>query len=126
MVQAFTEQMLDDLVAEAERLVAQKAELGSRPSAELEFRSVPEDEERWDLVTPDWLAPDGAEVPFGFRSFEAGSGESWPANDLLDAHGRVILVPVGDEVTAFGIPAPEGWGEEDEEGGGLPVHSSDQ
>ena len=84
--------------------------------------SVPEDEERWDLVAPDWLAPDGAEVPFGFRSFAADSGESWPGNDLLDAHGRVILVPAGDEIVAFGIPAPEGWGEEEGEGEGLPVH----
>jgi hypothetical protein len=126
MVQAFTEQMLDDLVAEAESLVAQKTELGSRPSAELEFRSVPEDEERWDLVAPDWLAPDGAEVPFGFRSFEGESGESWPGNDVLDAHGRVILVPAGGEIVAFGIPAPEGWGEEDDEGEGLPVHPSDE
>ena len=121
MVQAFTEQMLEDLVAEAEDLVAQRMELASRPSAELVFQSVPEDEERWDLVVPDWLAPDGAEVPFGFRSFDAHSGEGWPENEVLDAHGRVVLVPAGDEILVFGIPAPEGWGEE-EEGEGLPVH----
>jgi len=126
MVQAFTEQMLEDLVAEAEELVAQRQELGSRPSAELVFQSVPEDQERWDLVAPDWLAPDGAEVPFGFRSFDAKSGEVWPANDVLDAHGRVVLVPSGDEILVFGIPAPEGWGEEEEdEGGGLPVQPDD-
>lgn len=119
MVQSFTEQMLDDLVAEAETLVAQRTELGSRPGAELVFSSVPEEEERWDLVVPDWLAPDGAEVPFGFRPFEAEGGASWPGNDVLDAHGRVILVPAGDEIVAFAIPAPEGWGEEEE---GLPVH----
>jgi len=125
MVQAFTEQMLEDLVSEAEELVAQRQELGSRSSAELVFQSVPEDQERWDLVAPDWLAPDGAEVPFGFRSFDANSGEEWPGNDVLDAHGRVVLVPEGDEILVFGIPAPEGWGEEEgegEEGEGLPVH----
>jgi hypothetical protein len=115
LVQAFTEQMLEDLVAEAEDLVAQRQELGSRSSAELVFRGVPEDEERWDLVAPDWLAPDGAEVPFGFRSFDAGSGEVWPSNEVLDAHGRVVLVPAGDEILVFGIPAPEGWGEEEED-----------
>ena len=128
MVQAFTEQMLEDLVAEAEELVAQRQELGSRSSAELVFQSVPEDQERWDLVAPDWLAPDGAEVPFGFRSFDPKSGEAWPANEVLDAHGRVVLVPVGDEILVFGIPAPEGWGEEEEEGEGegeLPVHSGE-
>jgi hypothetical protein len=122
MVQAFTEQMLEDLVAEAEELVAQRRELGSRSSAELVFRSVPEDEERWDLVAPDWLAPDGAEVPFGFRSFDADSGELWPSNEALDAHGRVVLVPVGDEILAFGIPAPAGWDNEEEEGEGMPTH----
>ena len=121
MVQAFTEQMLEDLVAEAEDLVAQRQELGSRSSAELVYRSVPEDEERWDLVAPDWLAPDGAEVPFGFRSFDAENGEPWPSNEILDAHGRVVMVPSGDEILIFGIPAPAGWGEE-EEGEGLPVH----
>jgi hypothetical protein len=125
IVQAFTEEMLEDLVAEAEKLVAQRQQLGSRSSAELVFQTVPEDEERWDLVAPDWLAPDGAEVPFGFRSFDAESGEAWPANGVLDAHGRVVLVPVGDEILAFGIPAPEGWGDDEEEeeaAEGLPVH----
>lgn len=121
IVQAFAEQMLEDLVAEAENLIGQRQELVSRPSAELVFQSVPEDEERWDLVVPDWLAPDGAEVPFGFRSFDAQSGEGWPANEVLDAHGRVVLVPVGHEIQAFGIPAPADWSEEEEEGG-LPIH----
>ena len=121
MVQAFTEQMLEDLVAEAEDLVSKRQELGSRPSEALVFRRVAEDEERWDLVAPDWLAPDGAEVPFGFRSFETASGEAWPSNEDLDAHGRVVLVPAGDRILAFGIPAPTGWGEEEEERA-LPVH----
>ena len=123
MVQAFTEQMLEDLVSEAEDLIAQRQELGSRRQAELVFRSVPEDEERWDLVAPDWLAPDGAEVPFGFRPFDAASGEMWPSNEVLDGHGRVVLVPVGDEILAFGIPAPAGWDDEDDEDDeeGLPA-----
>ena len=119
LVQAFTEQMLEDLVAEAEELVAQREDLGSRPVGEVVFETVPEDEERWDLVIPDWLAPDHAEVPFGFRSFEAAGGEPWPGDGALDVHGRVIFVPFGDGVHLFGIPAPEGWGEEEE---GLPVH----
>jgi hypothetical protein len=119
LVQAFTEQMLEDLVAEAEELVAQRENLGSRPAGEMVFETVPEDEERWDLVIPDWFAPDGAEVPFGFRSFEAAGGEPWPGDGAFDAHGRVIFVPFGGSVHLFGIPAPEGWGEEEE---GLPVH----
>ena len=122
LVQAFTEQMLEDLVGEAEELVAQRQELSSRPADEVVFRAVPEDEERWDLVVPDWLAPDGAEVPFGYRSFVAESGTCWPSDDDLDAHGRVILVPAGKTIALFGIPAPAGWGEEgDGDEGGLPV-----
>lgn len=127
MVQAFTEQMLDDLVAEGEELVAQKQELGSRPLAELVFDSVPEDEERWDLVIPDWLAPDGAEVPFGFRSFDGTTKAAWPDNEALDGHGRIVLVPFDGNVHLVGIPAPADWGEDeehedDEAGDGLPIH----
>ena len=124
-VQAFTEQMLEDLLGEAEELVGQKQDLGSKPGGEIEFRAVSEDEERWDLVVPDWLAPDGAEVPFGFRAFESSGGGVWPANDVLDAHGRVVLVPDADGFRLFGIPAPTGWGEHGEEEAeeeGLPVH----
>ena len=120
LVQAFTEQMLEDLVGEAEELVAQRQELTSRPADEVTFRAVPEDEERWDLVVPDWLAPDGAEVPFGYRSFDSDSGECWPSDDDLDSHGRIILVPAGQSIVLFGIPAPAGWGEEED--AGLPVH----
>ena len=123
MVQAFTEQMLDDLVAEGEELVAQKQELGSRPLAELVFNSVPEDEERWDLVVPDWLAPDGAEVPFGFRPFDAITKGAWPDNEALDGHGRIVLVPFDGQAHLLGIPAPESWEEEHEQDeGGLPIH----
>jgi len=123
LVQAFTEQMLDDLVGEAEDLVAQRQEVFSRPADQVTFRVVPEDEERWDLVVPDWFAPDGAEVPFGYRPFVADSGECWPSDEDLDKHGRIILVPAGDSIVLFGIPAPARWGEEDDpDEGGLPVH----
>ncbi len=120
MVQAFTEQMLEDLVGEAEELVAQRQQLSSRPADEVTFRAVPEDAERWDLVIPDWFAPDGVEVPFGYRPFVADSGESWPSDEDLDAHGRIILVPDGDSIVLFGVPAPGGWGDEGD--AVLPVH----
>jgi hypothetical protein len=123
MIQAFTEEMLEGLVDEAQELLAHQTELGSREIDALEFRAVPEDEERWDLVAPDWLAPDGSEVPFGFRPFEKKSGDPWPGNPLLDRHGRVVLIPFEGLVHAVGIPAPTGWGEE--EHGQLPVHPTD-
>lgn len=101
-----TEQIVDDLIGEAEALVAERVELGRVPLDELEFRPVAEDDERWDLIVPDWLAPDGAEVPFGFRAFRAGGG-AWPDDDVLDAHGRVVLLSYQGEAYAYGIPAPE-------------------
>lgn len=124
MIQAFAEEMLEGLVDEAQQAVGQRQEIGSKTVGDLEFRPVPEDEERWDLVIPDWLAPDGAEVPFGFRSFDAASGEAWPDNPTLDLHGRVVVVPFEGRVHAIGIPAPVGWNEDHEKGdpNGLPIH----
>jgi hypothetical protein len=112
--------MLEEMVGEAETLIAERDEVGVLPAAEVIFRAVPEDEERWDLVIPDWLAPDGAEVPFGFRPFAGSEDEPWPSNEQIDAHGRVMLIPDGDSIRLVGIPAPTEWG--DDEDGGLPVH----
>jgi len=112
LLQAFTEQALEELIEEAEALVAERTALQELPLAQVLFAVVPEDEERWDLVIPDWLAPDGAEVPFGFRCFDAVSNEPVPDNVTLDAHGRVIAFPFEDQVFFVGIPAPE---EQDDE-----------
>lgn len=124
LIQAFAEEMLEGLVDEAQEAVDQHEKTGSQPIDGLVFRAVPEDEERWDLVIPDWLAPDGSEVPFGFRSFDSSTGEAWPDNATLDLHGRVVLVPFDGRVHAFGIPAPTGWNEESDEEAerGLPLH----
>jgi hypothetical protein len=121
MVREFTEQMLEQMIDESEELVERKTELGSRSLDELVFRAVPEDEERWDLVIPDWLAPDGAEVPFGFRSYVVDGDEAWPSDGALDEYGRVILVPFAGTAHLFGIPAPA-EPEDEEDPNVLPVH----
>jgi len=113
LLQAFTEQALDELIGEAEAAIAERSEVLDLPLKQLKFAVVPEDEERWDLVIPDWFAPDGAEVPFGFRSFDNTSGKPAPDNAALDAKGRVVAVPFDDKVYFVGIPAPE---EHDHEG----------
>jgi hypothetical protein len=118
-IHRLTQQMLDDTVDEAERLAAARTELGERGVDELEFRRVAEDGERWDLVVPDWFAPDGAEVPFGFRVFDARTGDLWPTDELLRAHGRIVAVPFTDRLHLFGIPAPEGA---DPAADSLPIH----
>lgn len=107
LLHAFTEQALEELIEEAEALVAQKTAIQDTALSELTFKIVPEDEERWDLVVPDWLAPDGAEVPFGFRIFDGAGKTPVPDNATLDAHGRVIGAPFGDQLFFVGIPAPE-------------------
>jgi hypothetical protein len=106
MVGELTEQIVDELIAEAEALVADRSEVAVLPLEELDFLPVPEEAERWDLVVPDWLAPDGAEVPFGFRPFRAEDGAPWPDDTVLDAHGRVVLVERDGTVRLFAVAAP--------------------
>ena len=105
-VQEITEQLLEQLVDEAEALVEERQHLATQPADGLRFDAVAEEEERWDLVVPDWLAPDGAEVPYGFRPFLRDGGTAWPTDADLDRHGRIVVVPFGDELHVFAIPAP--------------------
>jgi hypothetical protein len=106
LVQAFTEQALEEILGEAEELLSQKVAIAEVPLSNVRFEAVPEDEERWDLIAPDWLAPDGAEVPFGYRGFDSKSGSFFPDNATLDAHGRVIAFDFDDKLVLMGIPAP--------------------
>ena len=106
LVRDITERLLDQLVDEAESLVEQRSPLGVETVDVVGFAAVAEDDERWDLVVPDWLAPDGAEVPFGFRPVRLASGEPWPTDEQLDGYGRIIVVPFAGELHLLGIPAP--------------------
>lgn len=120
-VQEVTEQLLEQLVDEAEELVGERKLLAGAPLDDVVFKPVPEDEERWDLVVADWLAPDGAVVPYGFRPYEGGDGEAWPSNRDLDAHGRIVAVPFDGQLHLFAIPAPAGDTEDDLAPGDLPI-----
>jgi hypothetical protein len=106
LVQAFTEQALEEAIEEAEGLLDQAKRVAELPLDQVRFDAVSEDAERWDLVIPDWLAPDGAEVPFGFRPFDSGSGAPVPDDATLDAHGRILAVPFDGRLLLVGIPAP--------------------
>lgn len=99
-------EVLEEAVEEARDLIARGQGLGDRAAAEIEMRCVSEDDERWDLVVPDWFAPDGAEVPFGFRPFEIAAGAMWPDDEALDAHGRIVVVPDGDRLRLYAVPPP--------------------
>jgi len=120
-VQDITKQLLEQLVDEAEALVAGRQHLASEALANLRFDPVPEDEERWDLVTPDWLAPDGAVVPYGFRPSLREGPKPWPTDSELDRHGRIVAVPFDSELHLYAIPAPVSEDDESSAGNGLPV-----
>jgi len=109
---AFLTQLIDETVVEAEKTVEGKREIAIHDRKDIVFRAVEEDDERWDLVVPDWLAPEDVVVPFGFRSYHAASGEEIPSNPQLDAAGRIVVVPMGDKLHFFAIPAPN---EEDDQ-----------
>ncbi len=102
---AFLQQILEEAVDDAERVVEQRGDLGTFGSDEIEMRTVPEDDERWDLVIPDWLAPEGAEVPFGFRAYRKGVDTAFPSNADLDGAGRIVMVPFGGRFSVFGVPS---------------------
>ena len=69
---------------------------------------------------PDWFAPDGAIVPFGFRPRLKAESRAWPDNEALDLAGRIVLVPVASELLLLSIPNPGLEGIEDG-GKELPV-----
>lgn len=121
LVRDVTERLLDQLVDEAESLIEQRTVVAAEKADALGYRAVPEDQERWDLVVPDWLAPDGAEVPFGFRPVLLSSGQPWPTDSQLDGHGRIVVVPFAGQVQLLGIPAPVDDAEGEPEAGSLPV-----
>jgi len=105
-IQDLTENVLEQGVDEAQGLVSRCELVATVGLSCLLFERVHETDERWDLVIPDWLAPDGAEVPFGFRPLIAASRELWPTDKQLDAHGRLVLVPFKGEAHLFALPAP--------------------
>jgi len=103
----FTEDVLEEAIEEATGLIEQRQELGAIGLDQLTFKVVAEETERWDLVIPDWLAPDDADVPFGFLPFLNSTGKTWPDDSLLNAHGRIVVVPWGKELVLYGLPATE-------------------
>jgi hypothetical protein len=105
---------LEDIVSEqVEAAAAEAGEatlLERRPAAGIEFRKVSEDDEKPQLVIPEWLAPGEVDVPWGFRGYDA-KGKPWPDDKLVLAHDRLVLIPFGGELLLYALPPLE----EDEE-----------
>ena len=101
---------VEDIVSEqVESAAAEAGEatlLEKRPAAEIQFRKVPEDDEKPQLVIPEWLAPGEVDVPWGFRSYDA-KGKPWPGDELVKAHDRLVLIPFGGELLLYALPPLE-------------------
>jgi len=107
LIRSFTEEFLSELLEEAAETVDASQWITGLAEGDVECRIVPEEEERWDLVVPDWLAPDEAEVPFGFKPFRKDGGAPWPENADLERFGRVVVVPWKGRLHLAGTPIPE-------------------
>jgi hypothetical protein len=112
-------ELLEELVSEqVEEAAAEAAEakvVARKAAKGIEFRKVSEDDEWPQLIIPEWLAPEEElELPWSFRSFDS-KGKPWPDKKTLDAHDRLALVPFGDELLLYALPALEDEGEDEEE-----------
>jgi hypothetical protein len=92
---------VQDIVSE--QVEAAAAEAGeatlieSKPASEVERPS---------LVIPEWLAPGEVDTPWEFRSYDA-KGESWPAEDVIQAHDRLVIVPFKSRLLLYALPPIE-------------------
>jgi hypothetical protein len=83
----------------------------SKKRTDVEFRNVDENDERPSLVIPEWLAPGEVDTPWEFRSYGA-DGKPWPAEDVIQAHDRLVVVPFQDRLLLYALPPIE---DDDEE-----------
>ena len=102
------EDTLSEIVSEGERDAAEATLIGRRRAAEVRIvRVTNEDDERPELIVPSWLAPNiETDVPWQLQPVDR-SGARWPGDGVLGEHGRVFVVPSGDELLLYGLPALE-------------------
>ena len=46
------------------------------------------------------------DTPWEFRSYDA-KGESWPAEDVIQAHDRLVIVPFKSRLLLYALPPIE-------------------
>ncbi|MFZ5804436.1 MAG: hypothetical protein ACOY7U_06250 [Acidobacteriota bacterium] len=99
--------LVDEQVAEAQKDAAGAKVLDRKPSSEVSFELISEEEETPQLILPEWLAPEEADLPWGFRPVTK-DGKPWPDPEVLKAHERVVLVPFKGEYILYSLPPLEG------------------
>lgn len=77
--------------------------LERRAASAIVFTAVPEEQERPQVVLPEWLAPEGAELPWGFQAVD-DAGAVWPTPELVERHGRLVVVPFAGEYLLYALP----------------------
>ncbi len=99
------EEVVHELVEAATQDVAGALLLARRPADEIEFRAVEEADERPQIIIPEWLAPvEELDLPWSFRTYTK-NGDAWPDDAVLAEHARVAIVPLGDELLLYSLPA---------------------
>ena len=102
------EDIVGEQIEEGATEVGEATVLARRPASEVTFRKVAEAEDAPQLVIPEWLLPqeDESELPIGFRPFDA-KGKAWPDDKTMAKHERIVVLPVGDELVLYALPAIE-------------------
>lgn len=109
------EDVVHELIEAATEDVAGALLLARRPAEEIEFRAVGVEDERPQIIIPEWLSPvEELDLPWSFRSFTK-AGEAWPDDAVLAEHARVAVVPFGDELLLYALPAVPDEGEDEHE-----------
>ncbi|MCS7183494.1 MAG: hypothetical protein NZ869_10350, partial [Thermoanaerobaculum sp.] len=80
--------------------------LDRKPTGEVVFAVVGEEDEKQQLILPEWLAPESADLPWGFQPFTK-NGEPWPSSEVLSAHERLVVVPFKGEYLLYALPPLE-------------------
>jgi hypothetical protein len=98
--------LVDEQVEQGKEDAAKATLLDRKPKGDIAFELVSEEGEKPQLILPEWLAPEEADLPWGFRPVTK-KGEPWPGEEVLAAHERLVVVPFAGEYLLYALPPLE-------------------
>lgn len=98
--------LVDEQVAQGKEDAHKATLLDRKAQGEISFELVSEEQETPQLILPEWLAPEDAELPWGFRPVTR-QGNPWPSAEVLAAHERLVVVPFKGEYLLYALPPLE-------------------